>query len=88
MNKKELLNEMQYDTGLEKSELENVLTTLLSTIRNLKEGEKLPLSGFGTFSRKKRNARIGRNPKTGESVNVPASTTIVFKAGKDLKNSL
>ena len=51
----------------------------------LKEGEKVQLVGFGSFEVKKRAARIGRNPKTKEPIDIPASTVPVFKAGKVLK---
>ena len=59
-----------------------------SYIRALKSGEKVTIPGFGTFEVRHRNARMGRNPQTGESIQIKASNTPGFKAGKALKDAL
>ena len=62
--------------------------TLETITAALKEGDKVQLVGFGSFEVKKRAARMGRNPKTKESIEIPASVVPVFKAGKALKDSV
>ena len=59
-----------------------------SVINRLKDGDKVQLVGFGSFEVKKRAARVGRNPKTKESIEIPASVVPVFKAGKALKDAV
>ena len=70
-----------------KKDAEAVITATLDAITDaLKDGEKVQLVGFGSFEVKKRAARVGRNPKTKEPIDIPASTVPVFKAGKVLKD--
>jgi nucleoid DNA-binding protein len=85
MNKSELINEMS--NGLKnKKEAEAVLDSLLSTItQGLKKGEKITLTGFGTFKVSKRKARNGRNPRTGEKIKIKARKVPQFTPGKALK---
>ena len=89
MNKAELINAVAASTGYSKKDTEAAVTAALETITAaLKEGEKVQLVGFGSFEVKKRAARIGRNPKTKESIEIPASVVPVFKAGKALKDAV
>ena len=89
MNKAELINSVAATTEVSKKEAEAVITATLDAITAaLKEGDKVQLVGFGSFEVKKRAARIGRNPKTKESIEIPASVVPVFKAGKALKDTV
>ncbi len=87
MNKADLINVVSASAEVSKKDAEAVITATLDAITDaLKEGEKVQLVGFGSFEVKKRAARIGRNPKTKEPIDIPASTVPVFKAGKVLKD--
>lgn len=87
MNKAELINVVAAAAEVSKKDAETVITATLDAITDaLKEGEKVQLVGFGSFEVKKRAARVGRNPKTKEPIDIPASTVPVFKAGKVLKD--
>ena len=89
MNKATLIAKIAEKSELNKKQAEAALTALTDTIvEALKEGEKVQLVGFGSFEVKKRAARIGRNPKTKESIEIPASVVPVFKAGKALKDAV
>ena len=89
MNKAELINAVAASAGVSKKDAEAVITSTLDTIvAALQEGEKVQLVGFGSFEVKKRAARLGRNPKTKESIEIPASVVPVFKAGKALKDAV
>jgi len=89
MNKAELINAVAAAADVSKKDAEAVVATTLDTITAaLKEGDKVQLVGFGSFEVKKRAERIGRNPKTKESIKIPASKVPVFKAGKALKDSV
>ena len=89
MNKSELINAVAVSAEVSKKEAEAVITAALDAITAaLKEGDKVQLVGFGSFEVKKRAARIGRNPKTKESIEIPASVVPVFKAGKALKDAV
>ena len=89
MNKAELINAVAAAADCSKKDAEAVITAALDTITAaLKEGDKVQLVGFGSFEVKKRAARIGRNPKTKESIEIPASVVPVFKAGKALKDAV
>ena len=86
MTKLELVNALAEKTGSTKKAAEESLNALVETITNaLKKGDKVQLVGFGTFEVRKREARKGRNPQTGEEMKIPASKAPVFKAGKALK---
>jgi integration host factor subunit beta len=70
-------------------DIERIVNTFYLTISEaLAEGNRVELRGFGAFSLKKREARVGRNPKSGELVNVPKKVIISYKAGKDLKSRM
>lgn len=86
MNKAELINAVAASADVSKKDAEAVVSAMLETITGaLKEGDKVQLVGFGSFEVKKRAARTGRNPKTKEAIEIPATTIPVFKAGKALK---
>ena len=87
--KKELIDSIAERIGDKKSGVELVLNATLAEIeRALLAGQPVTLHGFGTFELKKRDARTGRNPRTGEPVEIAASTTVTFKPAKALKDSL
>jgi len=88
MTKSELIDEIvELEDQITRREAEVVVNNILNAIGDaLGRGERVELRGFGSFYTKQRDARIGRNPKTGESVSVPAKTVPQFKPGKDLRN--
>ena len=89
MNKAELVNAAAEKAGLSKKDTESVLNAALEAISEcLADGDKVQLVGFGAFEVKSRAARIGRNPKTKESIEIPASQVPVFKPGKALKDAV
>ena len=89
MNKNELITQIAGKAGLSKKDAEKALAAVVETITEaMAEGDKVQLVGFGSFEVKKRAARIGRNPKTKESIEIPASVVPVFKAGKALKDTV
>lgn len=88
MNKTELINGVAKVTGTKK-EAKAAVDTMLATItKALKKGDSVTLVGFGTFAVKKRAARTGRNPQTGEALNIPAKTVPIFRPGKELKQAV
>ena len=89
MNKGELIDAVASATGESKASVSNMLDATLGTISGaLAEGEKVTFTGFGTFERRHRRARMGRNPQTGAPVPIPASNVPAFKAGKALKDAV
>lgn len=89
MNKQELITAAAQKTGFSKKDTELTLNAALSIIVSaLEDNEKVQLVGFGSFEVKDRAARIGRNPKTREAINIPASRAPVFKPSRLLKESL
>ena len=89
MNKAELINVVAAAAEVSKKDAELVITATFDAITAaLNEGEKGQLVGFGSFEVKPRAARLGRNPKTKEPIEIPASTVPVFKAGKVLKDTV
>lgn len=87
--KKELIDSIANRAGVKKSGAELVLNATLAEIeRSLLAGKPVTLHGFGTFELKKRDARTGRNPRTGEPVEIAASTSVAFKPAKALKDAL
>ena len=89
MNKTELIAIAAENTGLTKKDTERVLNAALDAITlALVRGEKVQLSGFGTFETKDREARVGRNPHTKEAVEIPATRVPAFKASKALKDNI
>jgi DNA-binding protein HU-beta len=89
MNKAELITSIAEKSGLTKKDAEAALKSLIESVEEaLGKGEKVQLVGFGTFETKNRKARVGRNPRTKEEINIPESTVPVFKAGKELKDKV
>lgn len=89
MNKTELISKIAADAGLSKKDSEKALTAALDAITEaLAAGDKVQLVGFGVFDVKERAARTGRNPKTKETIEIPASKAPQFKAGKALKDAI
>ena len=87
MNKAELISDVAEKAGLSKKDSEAAVTAALDAITAaLEDGDKVQLVGFGSFEVKSRAARTGRNPKTKEAIEIPASKVPVFKAGKVLKD--
>jgi DNA-binding protein HU-beta len=89
MNKGELIDVVAGEAGLSKADATRAVEALLGAItKALKSGDQVSLVGFGTFVAKKRAAREGRNPRTGEMIQIPASIVPGFKAGKALKDAV
>ena len=89
MNKAELVSAVAEKTGMSKKDSEKAVNAAFDTITEaLAAGDKVQLVGFGSFEVKKRAARIGRNPKTKEEIEIPASRVASFKVGKALKEAV
>ncbi len=89
MNKTELIAIAAEKAGMTKKDAERLLNAALDTVTaTLAAGDKVQLSGFGIFEPKTREARVGRNPRTKESIEIPATRTPVFKASKALKDAV
>lgn len=89
MNRSELIAMMADEAGISKAAAERALAALIDGIAGaLRNGDKVSLVGFGTFSVSSRAARTGRNPRTGATINIPASKVPKFKAGKGLKDAI
>ena len=89
MNKADLINAVAEKSSLSKKDSERAINATLEAINDaLVGGDKVQLVGFGSFEVKTRAARVGRNPRTRESIEIPASQTPVFKAGKALKDAV
>ena len=89
MNKTELIAVAAESAGLTKKDTERVLNAAIDAITaSLMKGEKVQLSGFGTFETKDREARVGRNPHTKETIEIPATRVPTFKASKALKDTI
>lgn len=87
MNKNELLEKVSQASGLTKKESEAAINAFIETLTDvLKAGDKISLKGFGTFEVRTREARTGRNPRTGETMEIAASKVPAFKASSTLKN--
>ena len=87
MNKVELIDAVAKESGLSKKDAGKAVDAIVSTVSNeLKENGKVQLVGFGTFEVGKRAARKGKNPQTGEEIEIPASVVPKFKPGKALKD--
>lgn len=89
MNKAELITSMAEKSQLTKKDTEVALKAFIDTVQEaLEKGEKVQLVGFGTFETRERAAREGRNPRTKETIQIPASVVPVFKAGKEFKEKV
>ena len=89
MNKTELVAAVAQKTGLTKKDAERVVSATFETVAaELAKGEKVAVSGFGNFEVKNREARVGRNPRTKETIQIPATRLPAFKAAKALKDAV
>ena len=89
MNKVELSAAIANETGLSRKDAEAAVKAFVDVVtEELKKGGKVQLVGFGSFETKERNARVGRNPRTKEEIEIPASRVPAFKAGKALKDAV
>ncbi|AXA34978.1 MAG: HU family DNA-binding protein [Candidatus Hydrogenedentota bacterium] len=83
MTKQEIANQLRQRTGMSQRQAMQAVELFLETVKEaLKKGEKVSLVGFGTFQPKFKRARLGRNPKSKQQIEVPAKTVVVFKPGK------
>ena len=89
MNKTELVAAVAEKSGLTKKDAERVVNATIDTVvEAMVKGDKVSLSGFGIFEVKEREARVGRNPRTKETIQIPATRLPAFKASKTLKDSV
>ncbi|NIR44729.1 MAG: HU family DNA-binding protein [Gemmatimonadetes bacterium] len=93
MNKTELIDKLADTTSLSKADAGRAVDALFDASSGiiagvLKAGDKVQITGFGTFETRKRGARMGRNPRTGERIQIPASVSPAFRAGKGLKDGV
>lgn len=89
MRKPDLAAAIAKEAELSKDKANDVLNVVLDEITNsVSKGDPVTLVGFGTFQKKDRSARMGKNPQTGAQIQIPASSTVGFKPGKSLKDSV
>jgi DNA-binding protein HU-beta len=87
MKKNDLIAAVAEQSGLSKKDAEKAINATIDTIiKAVAEGDKIQLTGFGTFEQRQRNARTGVDPRTGNSIEIPASKVPAFKAGKGFKD--
>ncbi|MCX6119878.1 MAG: HU family DNA-binding protein [Proteobacteria bacterium] len=89
MNKAELIEAISKTTEMTKADTERTLDAFIDVVsKNIKKKDGVKLVGFGTFISSSRKARVGRNPQTGEEIQIPARKVPVFRPGKELKESV
>lgn len=89
MNKEQILENMAKEASISKAAAKRALESFMEAVTmSLKKGDKVALTGFGSLTVSKRKARTGRNPQTGESLQIPAKTVALFKAGKGLTEAI
>jgi DNA-binding protein HU-beta len=89
MNKSELIDAIASKTDVTKKDADGILSALIDTIiDSVSSGDKVTLVGFGTFEARQRQAREGRNPSTGQPIQIPATTVPAFSAGKAFKEKV
>ena len=89
MNRSDLIEAISKETGHTKADADRFISAFIDTVKtNMKKKEGVRLQGFGTFLVAKRKARIGRNPKTGKALKIPARTVPKFRPGMELKQSV
>jgi len=89
MNKGELVAKISEDLDATQKQVDEIVSALLEEVKNqVAKGEKITLTGFGTFQKRDRKGRIGRNPRTGEEIKIPASSVPAFSAGKQFKDTV
>lgn len=89
MNKAQLIETVAKNANMTKVDAEMALNTILDTVKkSVKKGDDVTLIGFGTFTKSKRKARMGRNPQTGKEIKIPAMTVPKFRAGREFKDAV
>jgi len=88
MNKSDLIEKVRNDISLTKKDASNAVNLVLETIKKGTKKGAVQIAGFGSFTKVKRKARTGRNPQTGETIKIKASTSVKFKPGKDFKEAV
>ena len=89
MNKQDLVLQISNKIQISQKKADEALSQIMdSIIRSVSKGEKVTIAGFGTFKKKKRQGRKGRNPKTGEEIQIPPSDVPKFLAGKQFKQTV
>lgn len=93
MNKTDLIEKLADSTSLSKADAGRAIDALFDVNKGiiagtLKSGSKVQITGFGTFETRQRGARMGRNPRTGDKIQIPASVSPAFRAGKGLKDGV
>lgn len=93
MNKSDLVDALANNTGMTKADASRAVDALFAPdggiiAKSLRKGGRVQITGFGTFEAKKRKARTGRNPRTGETIKIAATKTPSFRAGKGLKDAI
>ena len=93
MNKTEMTEMLSQEVGMTKTDASEVVDALFGTdrgiiTRSLRAGQRVQVTGFGTFEPRERKARMGRNPQTGEQIHIPATTVPAFKAGRGLRDAM
>lgn len=89
MTKQDLIERVASQVGLTKADAGRALEAILGAVEStLARGEKVTVTGFGTFEVRQRAARMGRNPQTGAPIHIPATKTPAFRAGKGLKDAV
>lgn len=89
MTKQHLVEAVARNAGVTKAEAARVVEAVIKSVTDaLAAGEKVTVTGFGTFEVRQRAARMGRNPQTGETIQIPAQRTPAFRAGKSLKDAV
>jgi len=93
VNKTDLIDKLADSTSLSKADAGRAIDALFDVNKGiiagtLKSGSKVQITGFGTFETRQRGARIGRNPRTGDKIQIPASVSPAFRAGKGLKDGV
>lgn len=89
MNKGELVAKISEDLDMTQKQVDEVVSALLEEVKaQVAKGEKITLTGFGTFQKRDRKGRTGRNPRTGEEIKIPASSVPAFSAGKQFKDTV
>ncbi len=86
MNKAQLIEKLAEESKISKAQAENILDCFVDNIKKaVKKGDDVKLVGFGTFTKAKRKARVGRNPQTGKAIKIPASWAPKFRPGAEFK---
>ena len=89
MNKADLINRVAEDANMSKTQAAEVINSVFGCIgETLKDGNKVALTGFGTFTMTNRKARLGRNPQTGAEIKIPSKNVVKFKPGKELNETI